>query len=599
MKELDKLLVSMSIDDLLNHDFDTYSAEEREYLYERVSEIADQKCYQVGIEYNIRDVELVDKLDDKLKLIELALTLAYDSKSNYDDVFQQTRMWDSIIYNHLKKKNIVVPPIQKHKKDAAYVGAYVKDPQVGMHKWVASLDLNSLYPSLIMQYNISPDMHVTQEEILSELNDMKALLSLSADSSVDSFLQSEPDLEVLKNHELTLTPNGQFFRIHKQGFLAEIMESMYNDRTVYKKKSIEAKKDLEKETDPVKRVEIEKRIARYNNLQLAKKVSLNSAYGALGNEYFRFFDVRQATAITTSGQLAIRWIEKKLNEYLNKLLKTEKDYVIASDTDSIYLSLAELVLQALGKETTDSKRIIKFMDKVCESKIQPFIDKSYRDLAMYVNAYDQKMQMKREALADKGIWTAKKRYILNVYNNEGVEYAKPKVKVMGLEMIKSSTPAACREKLWESIDIIINKDERAMVDFIDAFREEFKTLPAADIAFPRGVNGISKNTTNGNVGKGAPIHVRGSILYNNLISKRKLDKKYPLIKEGEKIKFIYLKEPNTIQSHVISFPQILPKELDLEKYIDYNTQFEKSFLEPLKIILDCIGWKTEVTATLF
>lgn len=311
--------------------------------------------------------------------------------------------------------------------------------------------------------------------------------------------------------------------------------------------------------------------------------------------------MRQATAITTSGQLAIRWIEKKLNEYLNKLLKTEKDYVIASDTDSIYLSLDELVLQALGKETTDSKRVIKFMDKVCESKIQPFIDKSYRDLATYVNAYDQKMQMKREALADRGIWTAKKRYILNVYNNEGVEYAKPKVKVMGLEMIKSSTPAACREKLWESIDIVINKDENAMIEFIEAFRQEFKTLPAADIAFPRGVNGINKkqDSRTKEILKGAPIHVRGSILYNNLISKYKLDKKYPLIKEGEKIKFIYLKEPNTIQSHVISFPQVLPKELDLEKYIDYNTQFEKSFLEPLKIILDCIDWKTEVTATLF
>jgi len=442
---------------------------------------------------------------------------------------------------------------------------------------------------------------MTQEEILSELNEMKSLLNLSAGSSVDSFLQSEPDLKVLKRHKLTLTPNGQFFRIHKQGFLAEIMERMYTDRTVYKKKSIEAKKELEKETDPLKRNEIEKRIARYNNLQLAKKVSLNSAYGALGNEYFRFFDVRQATAITTSGQLAIRWIEKKLNGYLNKLLKTEKDYVIASDTDSIYLSLDELVLQALGKETTDSARVIKFMDKVCESKIQPFIDKSYRDLATYVNAYDQKMQMKREALADRGIWTAKKRYILNVYNNEGVEYAKPKVKVMGLEMIKSSTPAACREKLWESIDIVINKDENAMIDFIEAFRQEFKTLPAADIAFPRGVNGINKkqDSRTKEILKGAPIHVRGSILYNNLISKHKLEKKYPLIKEGEKIKFIYLKEPNTIQSHVISFPQVLPKELDLEKYIDYNTQFEKSFLEPLKIILDCIDWKTEVTATLF
>lgn len=302
-----------------------------------------------------------------------------------------------------------------------------------------------------------------------------------------------------------------------------------------------------------------------------------------------------ATAITTSGQLAIRWIEKRLNEYLNKLLKTDKDYVIASDTDSAYLSLDELVCQAFEEETPDTKKVIKFMDKVCESKIQPFIDKSYQDLATYVNAYDQKMQMKREALADKGIWTAKKRYILNVHNNEGVEYAKPKVKVMGLEMIKSSTPSACREKLWESIDIIINKNEDEMIAFIESFRKEFNTLSAADVAFPRGVNGIDKNTNDKSrtVEKGAPIHVRGAILYNFLIEKKKLTKQYPLIQEGEKIKFIYLKQPNMIQSHVISFPQTLPKEFDLDKFIDYDTQFTKSFLDPLKIILDCIGWKTE------
>lgn len=331
-----------------------------------------------------------------------------------------------------------------------------------------------------------------------------------------------------------------------------------------------------------------------------KRCVFNSAYGTIGNEYFRFFDIRQASAITTSGQLAIRWIEKKLNEYLNKLLKTDKDYVIASDTDSIYLSLDELVHQTLGKETSDTKRVIKFMDKVCENKIQPFIDKSYRDLATYVNAYDQKMQMKREALADKGIWTAKKRYILNVYNNEGVEYVKPHVKVMGLEMIKSSTPTACREKLWESIDVILNKTENDMIEFIEKFKKEFETLQVADIAFPRGVNGISKkyNDKSKTIEKGAPIHVRGSIVYNMLLEKHNLTKKYPTIKEGEKIKFIYLKEPNTIQSHVIAFPQILPKELDLVKFIDYNTQFEKSFLEPLKIILDCIGWKTEKHSSL-
>jgi DNA polymerase elongation subunit (family B) len=412
------------------------------------------------------------------------------------------------------------------------------------------------------------------------------------------------DLVRLADLNCTLTPNGQFFTKDRHGFLPEIMETMYNDRSAYKKKAIEAKKELEKETDPSKRYEIEKRIARYNNLQLAKKVSLNSAYGALGNQYFRYFDIRQASGITTAGQLSIRWIENKINEYLNKLLKTEEqDYVIASDTDSIYLSLDLLVRKTIVEQNANAgtKQIIAFMDKVCDNRIQPFIDKAYADLASYVNAYAQKMQMKREALADKGIWTAKKRYILNVYNNEGVEYAKPKIKVMGLEMVKSSTPSFCRDKLWESIDVILSGTEDDVIEFIEKTKKEFKSTDIPEIAFPRGVNGLEKFRNKSGTGlyeKGCPIHVRGSLIYNSLIVSRKLSKKYQSIKEGEKIKFIYLIEPNTIQSNVISFPQVLPNEFDIKKYIDYDTQFEKSFVEPLKIILDSIGWKTEKVSSL-
>lgn len=551
--------------------------------------------YQLFIEYNIRDVELVEKLDDKLKLIELALTLAYDSKTNYEDVFTQVRMWDILIYNHLKNDNVVIPPSEKNRKDAAYIGAYVKDPIVGMHEWVASFDLNSLYPHLIMQYNISPETLLEPEDY----EDVHKSI-ISAGVSVDSLLRRGVDTSGLTNH--TVTPNGQFFRTDHQGFLPEMMEAMYDDRSKYKKKALAAKKELEQETDPHKRFEIEKRIARYNNLQLAKKVSLNSAYGALGNEYFRFFDVRQASAITTAGQLSIRWIENHLNEYMNKILNTEdKDYVIASDTDSIYLHLGLLVSRTIAESSPNASpaEVIKFLDKVCENKIQPFIDGAFGRLAVYTHAYKQKMIMKREALADRGIWTAKKRYILRVYNNEGVQYAKPKIKVMGLEMIKSSTPSACREKLWEVVDVVFEGNEDAVIDFIDNFRNEFRKYAPAEIAFPRGVNGLEKfsgKTTL--VAKGCPIHVRGSLVYNDLIEKHKLEKKYEMIKDGEKIKFLYMKEPNVFHSNIISFHQVLPKELDIDKYIDYDMQFNKSFVEPLKIILDCIGWKTQRVSSL-
>jgi DNA polymerase elongation subunit (family B) len=369
---------------------------------------------------------------------------------------------------------------------------------------------------------------------------------------------------------------------------------MYEDRALFKNKAIEAKKQIQKAVSDQEKLELKRQIARYNNIQLAKKVTLNSAYGAIGNAYFRFFDIRIAEAITLSGQLAIRWIENKLNNHLNTMLKTNGiDYVIASDTDSIYLNLGGLVSKFIP-DTSDKKKTIRMLDKFCEERIQPFIDESYQELADYMNAYAQKMKMKREALADRAIWTAKKRYLINVYNNEGVEYKEPQMKIMGLEAIKSSTPNACREKIKEAFKVIIEKDEASVMKFVSDFREEFKTLPIADIAFPRGVNGLEKYHDDKSIyGFKTPIHVRGSLIFNHQITIQGLDKRYEKIKEGEKIKFIYLRQPNTIRSDVISFMSSIPKEFDLEKYIDYDTQFEKSFVEPLKIVLECINWKVE------
>ena len=542
--------------------------------------------YQKFIEYNIKDVDLILKLENKLKLIELGLTLAYDTKTNYEDIFAQTRMWDALIYNYLLDKNIVVPPKVTKSKSEAFEGAYVKDPQTGMHPWVASFDLNSLYPHLMMQYNISPETLVQPTDYTDEMRNI-----IMNTVSVDKLLTKEVNLDKLEG--ATITPNGQFFRTDKQGFLPKMLEEMYIDRSKFKKMMIQAKKDYEVETDPFKRKELKNKIARYDNLQLAKKVSLNSAYGALGSQYFRFYDLRMALGVTTAGQLSIRWIEHKINQYMNGLLKTNDDYVIASDTDSIYLKLGPLV-DKMYKDTTDVNKVIAFMDKVCEDKIQPFIDKSYQELATYVHAYDQKMQMKREGLSNKGIWTAKKRYILNVYNNEGVQYKEPQMKVMGLEMVKSSTPSAIREKMRLSIKLMINGTEDDIHTFIDEFRKAFKAMPPEEVSFPRGMNGLKEYSDAATLyKKGTPIHVKGAILYNAKLKQLKLDKKYPLIQEGEKIKFSYLKQPNPMKDMVISYPNRLPPEFGLQEYIDYDLQFEKAFLEPIKVILDQIGWSTE------
>jgi DNA polymerase elongation subunit (family B) len=535
--------------------------------------------WQKFIEYNIVDVELVDRLEDKMKLIELALTMAYDAKVNYADVFYQVRMWDNIIYNYLKKRNIVIPPKNKSQKNEKYAGAYVKEPKPGRYDWVVNFDLNSLYPHLIMQYNISPETLVDERH---------------PTVSVDKILNQSINFELYKDY--AVCANGAMFRKDIRGFLPELMEKMYQDRVIFKKKMIEAKKEYEK----TKNKELVKEIARCNNIQMAKKISLNSAYGAIGNQYFRYYKLENAEAITLSGQVSIRWIEGKMNSYLNKLLKTEDvDYVIASDTDSIYLNMGPVVERVYkGREKT-TESIVSFLDKVASMELEKYIEGSYQELADYVNAYDQKMQMKRENIADRGIWTAKKRYILNVWDSEGVRYEEPKLKMMGIEAVKSSTPAPCRKMIKDALKLMMSGTEDEVIKFIENARKEFKSLPPEQISFPRSASDVVKYQSSSDIYiKGTPIHVRGALLFNHYIKQNKLTNKYSLIQNGEKIKFIYLKKPNIIHENVISFIQEFPKELNLDKYIDYELQFEKAFLEPLKIILDAIGWSVEKTANL-
>ncbi len=530
-----------------------------------------QKDYQSFIEYNIQDVEIVDKLEDKMKLIELCLTMAYDAKVNYTDVLGTVRYWDVLIYNYLKEKNIVIPQKKPQDKSAQYEGAYVKDPKVGMHKWVMSFDLNSLYPHLIMQYNISPETLIPSSEEAPE-------------KMVDKILKGE----ITNDTKYCMAPNGAFFRKDKRGFLPELMESIYNDRVKYKTLLLEAKQQYEDTKDK----RYLKDISKYENIQMAKKISLNSAYGAIGNSWFRYFDLRNAEAITTSGQLSIRWVEKSLNIYLNKIIGTEnEDYVIASDTDSVYITFDTLVSKSFVDRNPSTETIVNFLDKVASDKIEPFINKSYEALAKVVNAYDQKMVMKREVIADKGIWTAKKRYILNCHDIEGVRYKTPKLKMMGIEAVKSSTPAPCRDKIKEAMDIIMNGDEKMLNSFIQEFREEFMKLPPEDIAFPRSCNGVQKFRGEHSLfAKGAPIHVKGALLYNYLVDKEKLEGKYPKIQEGDKIKFLNMKQPNIYQSSAFSFITSMPKELDLMSKIDYDVQFTKSFVEPLKFITEKMNW---------
>lgn len=540
-----------------------------------------QRNYQRFIEYNIHDVVLVDRLEERLGFIQMVITFAYDAKVNFADTLTTVRPWDVIIHNYLLDRAIVIPQMKRGSGYDNLVGGYVKEPKLGMSKWVVSFDLNSLYPHLIMQYNISPEMIVRREEMWPRLESIIDGYAVMVDGYANA-------------------ANGVLFSKQKQGFLPGLMEKMYNDRVAYKQNMLESKKvlaGLTKDDDPELKRNLSNLIAKYHNLQLAKKIQLNSAYGALGNEYFRWFNFDMAEAITMSGQLAIRWIERKFNEYLNKLLKTDKvDYIIASDTDSIYVNLEPLA-KILGVDDMQTK--ITAIDTFCEKKLQPMINRAYEELAEYTQSYQQKMIMKRETIADKGIWKAKKMYILNAWDVEGVRYKEPQLKLQGIEAVRSSTPKACRSSIKQALKIIMNEDEATVQAYIADFKSKFMQLPFEEVAFPRGVKGLDKYSDKHTIyTKGTPIHVKGSLLFNHMIKKNGLGKKYQEIGDGDKIKFALLKMPNPLHDTVISVLDELPTEFGLQQYIDYDAQFQKSFLEPIKSIMDTIGWDTEKRATL-
>jgi DNA polymerase elongation subunit (family B) len=543
--------------------------------------------YSKYLAYNVQDVVLVEELEEKLGLMELTMTMAYDAKCNYSDTFGMVKYWETIIYNFLKKQNIQTPPqrLKQQTKTHSIVGAYVKEPLVGKHDWVMSFDLNSLYPHLIMQFNISPETMIKG--------------GARMDVDIQKMLDGESELSSLKKTNRTVAPNGVMFSREKQGFLPELMETFYDERKMWKKKMIEYQIEKESCKEPKRKKELESLIKRAYNNQQVRKIALNSAYGALANQYFAFFDPNLAEGITMSGQYVIKTAEKTINNWMNNVLKTEdEDYVIAMDTDSVYITFDKLVSQVFP-EDTDKDKIINFLDTIGRDKVENVLSKGYDELAEYTNAFQQKMEMGREVIADRGIWTAKKRYILNVFDSEGVRYETPKLKMMGIETAKSSTPQWVRQKLTDAFKVVMNGTEQELWEFVETARKDFRNLPVEQMSSPRGCNNLEQYSDPNHIySKGTPIHVRGALLYNHQLKKLNIDKRYENIRSGNKILFTYLKLPNKLNENVISYSNVLPRELELQNYIDYDKQFDKSFIEPLTAVISKIGWNTEPVASL-
>jgi len=539
--------------------------------------------FQLFVDYNIQDVELVDRLEEKMGMLSLVFTLAYKGGVNYYDTLGTTAIWDSIIFRHLANKNIIIPPSTRN-ISASFAGGYVKDVMVGMHDWVMSFDLNSLYPNIIVQWNMSPETLVPHMKVPT----------MSVDHMMKNTQCHAP------NDNLTIAANGSVYRKDIKGVVPELVEVLYTERVVFKNEMLAAKQRLENTPvgETTSRFVLEKEIDRLNTMQMAVKILMNSLYGAMGSKYFRYYNVEIAEGITLSGQLVNQWAEKHLNSWVSTLLKDEKDRVIAMDTDSLYIGMEDVVNKFKPKNP------VKFLDEFASKGIEPVLEKAFEELFVMTNGYTKRMMMKREAIADRGIWVAKKRYILNVHNNEGVQYAEPKIKVVGIESVKSSTPKVCRSALKSVFKDIMTKTETETQANIAAFKQKFFSLPAHEIAFPRNIRDLKSYASASSIyvsGKDGtcPIHCRASLLYNWKVKSLGLEKDCKLIRSGDKIKFIYLKKPNTLRGeNVIAFIDVLPPKLELDSKVDYETQFEKSFVAPVEHIFDAIGWKIEETSSI-
>ena len=607
-----------SIEDLTNDQLKEY--------YNHADERVRTLSYKKFIRYNEQDANIVELIDNKMMYIKQAIRVGHMAKSRMQEIFGTVAPWDNMIYARLLAKNQQIPARESHDKSEKFAGAYVKDPILGFHKWVATVDLKSLYPSIIRMGNMSPET-------------MRKNKDFDSFKTLDSILDFKYDTSEAKSKGWVTTANGSCYDQSFTGVIPDAMKFLMIERDVVKtkmkdvnnyiqhiKRSVEHRKNnsgeaFEQNKDYVKSYgrnkedfatddiilswefsyietllnSLEDEVSMLDATQLALKILANSGYGAIGNASFRYFRLEIAEGITLTGQLALRYMSQVIDDFLNEVCGTKNViYAIYGDTDSIFICLDNWV-KYMKLDESNVDNVITQMDEYMANVIEPLIANNYDKLSDYLGAKENLLIMKREALADATIFRGKKNYIMQLYDNEHVRFAEPKMKMMGVETAKSSTAMIIRNKLKECFKIVINKNTRKpseLKKLVDDFREEFDRVDVVAIASPRGVSDIDKWIDDkGNIISGCPIHVRASINYNNFIaSDPKLKRKYEQIKNGSKIRFIKLKEPNLIHSYVVAFIDELPEEMELDKYINRKQQFEDTFMGPLESFTQLIDW---------
>lgn len=565
-----------------------------------------EKDWDLFVDYNQIDTIRVSQMEDKLGLIALALAVAYKAKINFGDVYGPVKTWECMILSELRNENTFVAVKRQRNSSDGIIGAYVHNPVPGFYDWLLTIDAEALYPSIAIGLNQSPETLMHYIDGGNDL-DMMAITKAGGVAGIEAEIRSGNNsnaalvetpmflaMRFAMENDYTCASNGAVFSKTKQGIIPRIMQGLKDGRNLAKREMLDAKQ-LYIDTNDIKY----KKIADLKGtIQLALKVLNNSGYGAISQSGFIFFDNRIAEGITMTGRYIIQYVSFHFNKRLNDFFKTVgHDYIAYMDTDSSMFALGNIVKKYYATKTPE--QIVEALDVLMEKHLRPFINEATDTIAMEQNYFKKTIFFKREKICSSGFWVAPKKYALKVYDNEGVRYKEPDYAITGIEVVRSSTPEMARNALKECVIHVINKDIDALRLIVERTHEQFKTFPAEDIAFPRGVNNLEQYSDDTTIyGRGTPIAVRGALMHNHFVEKLELGNLYQPINEGDKILFLYLQEPNHFKENVISFVDTIPKEFNLDKYVDREMQFEKVFVAPLQGIMKAVGWTLVEQASL-
>ena len=557
------------------------------------------------VKYNIHDVRIVKKLDDKLDFIDVARGICHVGHVPYEDIVYDSRFLEGAILVYLKKLGVVAPnktPRDDVKKDGKFAGAYVQDPQKGRHDWVYDLDITSMYPSIIMSLNVSPETKIGKvigwdpEEFIRGKN--KTYSIYMNDKKKGQFTEIELK-EYFDNNQVSISNNGIIYRTDKLGLIPTLLSEWFDKRTEYRKLA----KKFSDEGD-------EDQAGYFNRRQHIQKIVLNSMYGVLGLPVFRFYDLDNAEATTKTGQSLIKFTKKLGNHFYNKELGTEKDYCIYIDTDSVFYSAVPLIEHRFPNQNLSDVMMTQRINEIA-TEVQGFLNKSYDYFAQkFCNLNKHRFEIKQEIVAKSGLFIVKKRYGMKVISDNGVQVNKTMVK--GLDTVRSNFAPLFRKLLADVLDDILGSVPKSKIDHrITRFKKNMKLNKLDEISSPTGVKGIWKYLRKENehsstsilekqkdkrvfslFHKGTPVHVKAAIAYNDLVRYFKQDNKYGFINNGDKIRWVYLKT-NPLGLKVVAYkghedPPEIMKYID--EHIDHDKIYSQAMTKKLQMFYDCLDW---------